>query len=97
MAYRPCMTCGAKFFGASLFTYFTYFDGDTRFGFRVSECPECAHARRADYSSIFDRRVGDDWEIPAEPPRQPKMVAAFAAAAENGSYSGRANKKDGAA
>lgn len=78
MAYRPCLTCGQRFFGAADYTYVTWFDGESRMAFRLCQCSSCAADFRNPVSEQADSRSDDDWAAaPGAPPIQ--FVSAAAA------------------
>lgn len=80
MAYRPCLTCGQRFYGASNFTYVTWFDGEDRLSFRLAQCHHCASEFRNPVSEAADSRLQDDWAAaPGAPAIQNFPLAAAAA------------------
>lgn len=75
MAYRPCVSCGRPFYGASEFTYVTWFSGEDRYSFRMLQCHGCASDLRNDISSVGDVRRDGVWELSPEAPVQLREAA----------------------
>jgi hypothetical protein len=63
MGFRPCVSCGRKFFGQSDYTYVTWWAGEEKFNFRLVQCGGCASELRNSASSSGDARRGDEWEL----------------------------------
>jgi len=70
VAYRPCLTCGQRFYGASEFTYVTWYVGEDKFSFRLTECRVCASDRRNAVSAVADVRSEQGWEMSVDPALQ---------------------------
>jgi hypothetical protein len=69
MAYRPCLSCGQRFFGPSFYTYVTWFDGEARYGNRLVQCGECAAELRNPVLERADALSDSGWtEAPGAPP-----------------------------
>lgn len=93
MAFRPCMSCGQRYFGESSYTYVTWFDADERFALRLIECRSCASELRNPVLEHGDRRRDDDWEAspvapsPSLAPLRRHVAAPDVAGHRNGSQS----------
>jgi hypothetical protein len=64
MAFRPCLTCGKKFYGGAEYTYLTYFDGEDRYRFRVVNCKACAADLRNAAAESWDSWRDGNWVVP---------------------------------
>ena len=63
MAWEPCVSCGQRFVGATTYSYVTWFDGETRFSYRLRHCPSCAAELRNSALESGDFRDQDgDWK-----------------------------------
>jgi hypothetical protein len=63
MAFRPCVSCGKKFFGGSDYTYVTWWAGEEKFNFRLVQCSSCSSELRNSAAESGDSRRGDDWVL----------------------------------
>lgn len=63
MAWDPCVSCNSSFRGKASVSYVTWFDGESKFNYRLRQCPRCSADFRNPVVEAADFRTGDaDWE-----------------------------------
>lgn len=63
VAFRPCVSCGARYFGGSEYSYVTWWSGEEKLNYRLQHCSSCAAELRNGVLQVADRRLeSGEWE-----------------------------------
>jgi hypothetical protein len=68
MAYRPCVSCGQRFHGGSVFTYLTWYLGEEKYRVRMQQCMSCSAELRNSVLAAGDTWSDGDWAMPEGAP-----------------------------
>lgn len=78
MAWDPCVSCDREFYGAAVYTYATWYVGETKFAYRLRHCTTCAANLRTEVEAKGDQRDSEGAWAPSPllGPRRPMPVGA---------------------